>query len=132
MSIAPTLENRAFRSRTFTRVAVVLCLICALAFGMMVTAYAATAGTTGIEKGIKNGMQDAFKLLRALVTPIAAVVFAIYGLSMLFGGQKGMESGKKGMLICALAIAAVWLAPLAVEAITGWFKALEGDLSVFS
>lgn len=126
---APTLNDRMSHSRAFVRTTVVLCLLCALAFGMMVCSFAAPA-TGGIESGIKGGMKQAFDLLKAIVTPIAAVVFAIYGLSMLFGGQKGMESGKKGMLICALAIAAVWLAPLAVEAVASWFNSV-GTGTVF-
>jgi len=125
-AIAPTLNDRTSFRRP-VRIAVVLCLVCALAFGMMVTAYA----TPAIQAGITNGMKEAFDLLKAIVTPIAAVVFAIYGLGMLFGGQRGMESGKKGMLICALAIAAVWLAPLAVEAVKGWFDGV-GESGVFS
>lgn len=128
--IAPTLADRPMRKSAFARTAVVMCLLVVMICGMMVTACATPAAASGIESGIKNGMKEAFTLIRNIVTPIAAVAFAIYGLSMLFGGQKGMESGKKGMLICALAIAAVWLAPLAVEAIQSWFKSV-GTGSVF-
>lgn len=128
--IAPTLEARATRSRKSARCFMVLCLVSALAFSMMLCAFATPGAASGIEQGIKGGMKQAFDLIKAIVTPIAAVVFAIYGLSMLFGGQKGMESGKKGMLICALAIAVVWLAPLAVEAVQGWFNSV-GTGSVF-
>ena len=58
---APTLNDRVTHRRAYTHIAVVLCLVCALAFGMMVCSFA--AGTASIESGIKTGMQQAFKLL---------------------------------------------------------------------
>jgi len=127
-AIAPTLNDRT-SFRLPVRIAVVLCIICALAFSMVVPASAATIDS--IEDGIKNCMQEALKQLRVIVTVIAIVGLLSNFVIMLFGGQKGMETGKKVRLMCVLAIAAVWLAPLFFEAIASLLER-AGDSSVFS
>lgn len=126
-AIAPTLNDRTSFRRP-VRIAVVLCLVCVLAFSMLAPASAATIDS--LEDGITNGIWEAYKLIRNIATLITPVVFAINCLHMLFGGKKGRESGKKGILICVLAIAAVCLAPLVVKFIVSWFERV-GDCGVF-
>lgn len=99
-----------------------------LAFGvMMVVAFAlamfpsADGTINSIEGGINTGMKQAWDLLKAIATPIAAVVFAWNGFKMLFGGQRGMEEGKKNMLIVVAVIGIIYIAPIIITTVQGWF-----------
>ena len=63
--------------------------------------------------------------MTAIVLPIGAVAFAWNAFKMLFGGQKGMEEAKRNMLIIVVVVALVWLAPIVIEQVNGWFKDTE-------
>lgn len=104
--------------------AVVMCVV------MMLTMFAFAANTTEpdaaqkIANGISDGMKQLLSLIRGIVIPIAAIVLGTQGIMMLVGGQRAAENAKKTMLICIVAIAVVYFAPLAVETVSSWFSGL--------
>lgn len=91
-----------------------------VAVTMMTVTLAATAGD--IEGGIKAGTQQLYNIMTAVVLPIAAVFFAWNAFKALFGGERGMEQAKKNMLTIVIVLALVYLAPVVVTQVGGWFS----------
>lgn len=85
-----------------------------------------------IEKGIKTGTLQLYNLITAVTVPVAALVFVWSAFKVFTGGEKGMEQAKKTMLITVVVIALVYIGPLVVEQVAGWFKGTgNGATSVF-
>ena len=90
---------------------------------MMATVLMSVAGATStIKDGINNGMFKVWKLLKAIVLPLGAVVIAACFVYILFDGERGMEKGKKYLLRTIIVVAAVYFAPVIVSNIGGWFN----------
>lgn len=85
-----------------------------------VRAFATDGGE--IASGINNGAQQLWKILIAIVAPIATVFFAWAAFKAVFGGERGMEAAKATIITIVIVIALVLLAPLAVKQITTWFE----------
>lgn len=103
----------------------------ALAFCMMLSC-AFAAPTTGTADAIQNGVNDGAKqlygVMTAILLPVAAVVFAWAAFKVLFGGEKGMEQAKKTILTIVIVLALVYLAPLIINQVGGWFSSSGGWL----
>jgi len=138
--MAPTLVEERNRATLFQKLTVIFgaALIAMLCF--MVVAFAASpspapagggSAITSIQTGVKSGMKEVYNVITAITIPIAAVAFAVQAFIMLFGGQKGMESAKKNMLIIVVVIAIVWLSPAIIEQVNSWFNT-NSTGSVFS
>ena len=108
-------------------------LICLIGFvliaAMLSMSFAFAAGGTGgtaatgnIENGIKTGSQQLYNIMTAVILPVGAVFFAWNAFRALFGGERGMEQAKKNMLTVVVVLALVYLAPLVVTQIGGWFS----------
>ena len=109
-------------------VALGVIMIVALALAMFPLAGGTDTGNA-IQSGIKNGTHQLWNIMTAIVLPIGAVAFAWNAFKMLFGGQKGMEEAKRNMLIIVVVVALVWLAPIVIEQVNGWFKGTDtGDV----
>ena len=67
--------------------------------------------------------------MKAVILPIAALALAWCGFKALFGGQKGMEEAKKYALIIIVVVAIVYLAPIIIEQVGGWFANSSKDLT---
>ena len=100
-------------------------MIVAMALAMFPLAGGTDTTGTAIQNGIKNGTHQLWNIMTAIVLPIGAVAFAWNAFKMLFGGQKGMEEAKRNMLIIVVVVALVWLAPIVIEQVNGWFKDTE-------
>lgn len=100
-------------------------MIVALVLAMFPAA-AATGTTDAIQEGIKSGTGELWKIMTAVVLPIGAVAFAWNAFKMLFGGQRGMEEAKRNMLIIVVVVALVWLAPIIIQQVNGWFSGKQG------
>lgn len=86
------------------------------------TALAAPTGTSdNITTSITGGVGNLYGIIKSIVLPIAALVFAFNAFKALFGGEKGMESAKRNMLIIVVIIALVLLAPMIIQTVSGWF-----------
>ncbi len=94
---------------------------------------AGAAGGAGNEilHGVNGGMQQAYNLVKALVIPIGVLVFAVQAFMMFFGGQRGMETAKKGMLVVVLVVGLVCIAPLILTTVFSWFSSVT-DGGAFS
>lgn len=104
----------------------------AMVFMMLLsTVMAAPGGISNIEGGIKAGTQQIYSIMTGVIIPIAVVFFAWAAFKALFGGEKGMEQAKKTILTIVIVLALVWLAPLLITEISGWFSS-TGDQGVFN
>ena len=115
----------------------ILCMVMAMmiVFSMLSVCAFATDGTSdagdAIEKGIKNGTEKIYNIIKAVVTPIAVVILALNVVKMLMGSEREIQSAKHMALICIIAIAVVWLAPAIISQVASWFSS-SGDAGVFS
>lgn len=126
--ITLSIPNRAKRAAVIMLFVLLACTY--IFFGLAIYGYADETVTT-IEQGIASGAEDVYDVVKAVATPIAVAFFAWAALKALFGGEKGMETAKKTFFICGAGIALVWLAPVVVKQIQGWFNAI-GDQGVFT
>lgn len=127
------LANAQFAKLTKTQKAIMA--VGAILLVVMAVATFAMASATGsanaIQNGVKAGSAQLYGILKTIVIPLGAVVFAWNGLKALFGGERGMEQAKKNMLIIVIVMVIVFFAPLIVQQISGWFSS-SGDGGVFS
>lgn len=104
----------------------------AMVFMLLLSAVsAAPNGIANIEGGIKAGTQQIYSIMTAVIVPIAVVFFVWAAYKMLFGGEKGVEQAKKSIFTIVVVLALVWLAPLLVTEVSGWFSG-TGDQGVFN
>jgi 4-amino-4-deoxy-L-arabinose transferase-like glycosyltransferase len=128
---APTLNDLGFRSRAVDacdRVASACVGFGATTSALLITAFASNTTTSADEaannvvSGISTGLGSLYKVMTAVAIPIAAIVAAFCAFYILAGGDKGMEKAKKIGLYTAIALAIVYLAPLLVTMVQGWFE----------
>lgn len=112
------------------RVIILLCFAAVVLFLLTMPAFASNTTTT-IETEIKNGTQSIYDLFKAILAPIAVIMVAWNVYKALFLGDRGMESAKKGVLIVLCVVAVVYLAPVIVTTVSGWFSSI-GDQGVFT
>ena len=96
---------------------------------MMMVGALATSPADSIQSGISSGANSAYGVMKAVILPIAALALAWCGFKALFGGQKGMEEAKKYALIIIVVVAIVYLAPIIIEQVGGWFANSSKDLT---
>ena len=97
-------------------------LIAAILTMSLAFAAGGTTTTGNIENGIKTGSKQLYNIMTAVILPVGAVFFAWNAFRALFGGERGMEQAKKNMLTVVVVLALVYLAPLIVTQIGGWFS----------
>lgn len=106
--------------------AMALAFVAVLLVGTMVIPAFATGATGGAEQeivtGVSSGMYKLYTLFQALLAPIAVVLVVWNVFKALFFGEKGMEGAKKGIIIILGIVAVVYLAPLIVATVQGWFS----------
>lgn len=112
------------------RVIILLCFAAVVLFLLTMPAFASNTTTT-IETEIKNGTQSIYDLFKAILAPIAVIMVVWNVYKALFLGDRGMESAKKGVLIVLCVVAVVYLAPVIVTTVSGWFSSI-GDQGVFT
>lgn len=86
---------------------------------------------SNVESGITTGLGQAWSLLKAIALPIAAIIAVICAFHIFVGGEKGMEKAKKIALYLIIGLAVVYLGPLLVETVAGWFSD-AGANSIFT
>lgn len=112
------------------RVIILLCFAAVVLFLLTMPAFASNTTTT-IETEIKNGTQSIYDLFKAILAPIAVIMVVWNVYKAIFLGDRGMESAKKGVLIVLCVVAVVYLAPVIVTTVSGWFSSI-GDQGVFT
>lgn len=117
---AMTSEQKASFKKMYKLMTMVVCCM-----SIMMSFACCVFAADGIDGGIKNGMLELFRILKAVIVPVAAVTLAFAGFQILAGGEKGMETGKKLIISVAIAVGIVYLAPTIVNTISTWFTADE-------
>ncbi len=119
--------SRADKISKWVRVAGILIILAILTMSTVCASDASNA----IQRGVKDGAKQVYDIMTAVIIPIGAIAFAWCGFSALFGGERGMEIAKKRILTVVIVLGLVYLAPVAIEQVGGWFKSM-GTGSVFS
>ena len=114
LAVNPVKAKRVLRIASFVAVLATMLL-------SVVTAAGSSAGDQ-IEDGIKTGAERVWGIVIAVVLPLGAVAIAVCFLWVLFDGERGMEKGKKYRIRVLIVVAVVFLAPLILQQVGGWFK----------
>ena len=119
------------RRKRMTALMLVTVLLVAMT---VVPAYAAGGTEQQIVQGVSDGMYKLYALFQALLAPIAVVLVVWNVFKALFFGERGLEGAKKSIIIILGIVAVVYLAPLIVTTVGGWFKDASGTTTndVFS
>ena len=117
-------------SDRFRRIFSIMAVVALVAVMTMSMAFA-NDPSIAIQQGITKGTEQMYDLLTAIVLPIATVCFAWNAFKAVFGGEKGMEQAKKNLFTIVLVLALVWLAPVAIEQVSGWFEEASAGSGVF-
>ena len=94
-------------------------MYCAMA--TMMPAFAEAANISAITTGIASGTQAVWDILKAVVLPIAAIMLAICGVKLIWGGQRAAEEAKGLIVKIVIGVGLVMIAPALVSTMRGWF-----------
>ena len=80
------------------------------------------AAAQEITEGITSGLDKAYSILKAVSLPVAVICLVIAGYKI-FGiaTTKSIDEGKNTIVHIAIAMAIIYLGPIIVKAISGWF-----------
>lgn len=73
-----------------------------------------------ITEGVTTGLDKAYSIIKAISIPVAVICLVVGGAKM-FGSPKAMEEGKAILVRTTIAMAIIYLGPIIVKAISGWF-----------
>lgn len=81
-----------------------------------------TFATNNISDNIFNGLAEVYDILWKIALPIAGVCLAFCAFKIWGGGERGLETAKRTALYTLIAMAIVFLAPVIVKTVAGWFN----------
>lgn len=113
----------------------ILLSICLVFSTMLATVFPAFADTSDqIISSINGGLGNIYKTMTAIVLPIAAVILVIAGIRMLINSDstRGAEMMKHTVITLVVALAVIYMAPLLIKTISGWFSAYSDTSGIFS
>lgn len=87
--------------------------------------------TDEIISSIKDGLGKVYKILTAIVLPLAAIVIAITAVKMIGGSSRESEEGKNRIVRVLIALAVVYLAPLIISVASAIFSKYATQGNVF-
>ena len=99
---------------------------------LTISAFADSGAASSIADAVTEGMHDAYGLMTSIVMPIAALIFAVLALKMLFGSQRSVEEGQKGLIKVLIVIALVFAAPIIISEVSSWFSSMAADTGAFT
>lgn len=76
---------------------------------------------------LKSGLGQVYKLLTAIILPIAVIVIAICAIQMIWGSTRSGEVARSTLIRVVIALAIIYLAPLLVRTISGWFSSYANN-----
>ena len=112
-------ENAKNQSKIGRMKSMALTAVC---LGAMFTTMASANQFATVGQKISDGMQDVFNVIRGIARPVGIVSLVACGVAYFFGGEKGMEAGKKWAFRVAIGLAIVGLAPTLITAVYNVFK----------
>ena len=81
-----------------------------------------TESQKDIEEGITKGLDSAYDIIKGVAGPIGAIAMVVCGAKMLWGNQKSAEEAKSAMIRIVIAMAIIFLGPIVIGSVSGWFK----------
>lgn len=87
----------------------------------LVTSCPAFANASAISSGIQKGTGEVWNILKAIVLPIAAIMLAVCGVKLIWGGQRAAEEAKGLIVKIIVGVGLVMIAPSLVAATKDWF-----------
>lgn len=129
-----TLEVRQKRGRFLDRVTRFVCtvgMVVTMTLLMAIPAFAANDASGQISTAVSSGLKKAYDLITSIIMPIGAICFAVAALKMMFGSRRGMEEGQNKLLTVLLVLAGVYLAPIIIQEVGGWFSNVSSSTSIW-
>lgn len=110
-------------NKKWVRIATTVLLVALMMVMMTITCFA-TGGNTSdaIVNGVKTGTKAIYTIITAIVAPLAAIVLSATALKALIGDARDIEAMKKKVFLIVIVVAVIWLAPLIIEQVGGWFS----------
>ena len=99
-------------NKKWVRIATCVFIVALMVVLMTVTAFADPSDA--IVTGVKTGTKAIYTIITAIVAPIA--------LKALIGDARDIEAMKKKVFLIVIVVAVIWLAPLIIEQVGGWFS----------
>lgn len=134
-AVAP--ENGLASKRVSIRKIIALMAVMIMAAALCVSpAFAApTPGVTpnpgeAIQQGVNMGLKQIYLIITAVCVPIAVVVVAFAAIKIFTGGEKGMQQAKTIFISVGVALGVIYLAPIVIQQVAGWFSSYS-DTNVF-
>ena len=120
--------KRSRRALNEMAVAVITALV------TVVPAFADTNGglSSQLTSPIKQGLSEVYSLMTAIVLPIAVIVLAICAIKIIWGNTKSAEEGKATIVRVIIALALIYLAPLLISTVSGWFSSYSTQGGIFN
>ena len=107
-------------NKKWVRIATCVFIVALMMVLMTVTAFADPSDA--IVTGVKTGTKAIYTIITAIVAPIAAIVLSATALKALIGDARDIEAMKKKVFLIVIVVAVIWLAPLIIEQVGGWFS----------
>lgn len=107
-------------NKKWVRIATCVFIVALMVVLMTVTAFADLSDA--IVTGVKTGTKAIYTIITAIVAPIAAIVLSATALKALIGDARDIEAMKKKVFLIVIVVAVIWLAPLIIEQVGGWFS----------
>ena len=107
-------------NKKWVRIATCVFIVALMVVLMTVTAFADPSDA--IVTGVKTGTKAIYTIITAIVAPIAAIVLSATALKALIGDARDIEAMKKKVFLIVIVVAVIWLAPLIIEQVGGWFS----------
>lgn len=109
--------------------------LCIIVFTLIITICPAYADTGDqIVSSINSGLGNIYRTITAIALPIAAVVLVVSAVRMLINSDstRGAEMMKHTVVVLIVALAIVYMAPLLIKTISGWFSAYSDTSGIFN
>ena len=114
-------------------VRVMSCLLLAVYFAMMFSCVAfGDDGISDIGSQVNTGLQSVYGVVKAIALPVGIVAIAICGVKILWGNSKSAEEAKSALIRIVIAMAIIFLAPILVKEVAGWFADKATDSSYWT
>ena len=107
-------------NKKWVRIATCVVIVALMVVLMTVTAFADPSDA--IVTGVTTGTKAIYTIITAIVAPIAAIVLSATALKALIGDARDIEAMKKKVFLIVIVVAVIWLAPLIIEQVGGWFS----------
>lgn len=119
-----TIETNAVETKKRRlRSVLVMMMTIVLVFAMTMLPALAASPNAGdaIQGAVKSGLSEVYKVMTAIVVPIAVIAIGFAAFKIFTGGEKGMEQAKKIILVTIAGLVIVYLAPIVIKQLSGWF-----------